>query len=84
MIKLEPTAPGQPVRLKLRGVHSSDSMSSFLPNQEVHDFCAFYSLIEPKPESKADMVKMTYNGPPGVFVPGKKPSPGFFCNGDWF
>lgn len=83
-VRIEPTAAGETVRLKLRGLHGSDSLSSFLPGQEVKDYCAFYSLLTPAPESTNEMVKVIYNGPPGTFAPGKKPSPGYFCMGDWF
>lgn len=83
-LKIEPPAPGKPVRLKLHGMHGADGISSFVQGQEVLDFCGFYSLLEPRqPESQ--MVKMIYNGPPpGSFVPGAQPSPGYFCPGDGF
>jgi hypothetical protein len=70
--------------LKLKGLHAPNAVSSFLPGDEVKDFCAFYSLIEPK-QSSTEMVKVFYNGPPtGSLPPGAKPSPGFFCMGDGF
>ena len=82
-VRIEPTAPGQPVRLKVRGLHHPGAVSSFTTGQEIGDFCAFYSLLEPRPAS-SDMVKVFYNGPPGMLAGGAKPSPGFFCMGDWF
>ncbi len=83
-VKIEPPNPGQPVRLKLKGLHAPNAVSSFLPGDEVKDFCAFYSLIEPK-QSSSEMVKVYYNGPPtSSFPPGAKPSPGYFCMGDGF
>jgi|SoiMethySBSTD1v2_1073268.scaffolds.fasta_scaffold65995_2 hypothetical protein len=80
-LRIEPPAPGKPVKLKLHGLHGADGISSFTQGQEVPDFCAFYSLLEPK---QSDMVKMFYNGPPVTVGPAGQPSPGYFCPGDGF
>lgn len=82
-LKIEPPAPGKPVRLKLHGLHAADGLSSFVQGQEVYDFCSFYSLVEPKQPSSA-MVKMVYNGPPAGYSKVGQPSPGYFCPGDGF
>jgi hypothetical protein len=82
-LRIEPPKPGQPVRLKLHGMHGADGVASFLQGQEVRDFCAFYSLLEPK-QPKAQMVKMFYNGPTMNPGPSGQPSPGYFCPGDGF
>jgi len=83
-LKIEPPAPGTPVKLKLHGLHGADAVSSFVQGQEVREFCAFYSLLEPK-QPASEMVKMFYNGPPASSFPsGAQPSPGYFCGGDGF
>ena len=82
-LKIEPPSPGKPVKLKLHGLHGADGISSFVQGQEVREFCAFYSLLEPK-QPASQMVKMFYNGPSGTFAPGAQPSPGYFCSGDGF
>ena len=82
-LRIEPPAPGRPVRLKLHGLHGADGISSFTKGQEVRDFCAFYSLLEPK-QARSNMVRMFYNGPSTNPGPSGQPSPGYFCPGDGF
>jgi hypothetical protein len=82
-LRIEPPKPGKPVRLKLHGLHGADGVASFVQGQEVRDFCAFYSLVEPK-QAESDMVRLFYNGPSGTPGAFGQPSPGYFCPGDGF
>ena len=81
---IRPTKPNQPVRLRMRGLHAMNSPPSYANDQELADFCAFYALVQPPPAS-AEWLRLKYVTP--TFTPGpntSKPSPGFFCDPNWF
>jgi hypothetical protein len=79
---LKPNAPGEAVRLRLRGLHAMNTPPT--DGDELRDFCAFHALLTPEVRS-TDYVRIYYKAPP---TPqgggGAMPSPGFYCNGDWF
>ena len=94
-VRIAPLAPNEPVRLRLRGLHAMGSAASYADGDEIKDFCAFYSLYRkagfvplppgaPTPMSSASRLKMFLVNPAPRFANGDQPSPGFFCNGDWF
>jgi len=82
---------GKPVRLTLRGLHSMP-MTGAYGSVEMKDFCAFYSLVQDKdgnPIPPAKRLRIFYEGPRSQagMTPEEhaaQPSPGFYCNGDWF
>jgi hypothetical protein len=85
---LEPNATGEAVRLTLRGLHAAGTAASLGGGDRLKDFCAFYSLVEPRPKF-ADWLVPHYVAAAlpslnqGPFA-GGQPSPGFFCTGDGF
>jgi hypothetical protein len=90
-LTIAPTAPGMPVRLRLRGLHSMGSAASYANGDEIKDFCAFYSLFkasptapEPTPMSSSSRLKMFLVNTTPPLASGGQPSPGFFCDGIWF
>ena len=47
-------SPGQPVKLRLRGLHEHDRLArSSATGQELADFCAFYSLLDTAPKASS-------------------------------
>ena len=74
---------GNKVELTLRGKHDSSGQPA--ANMPLHDFCAFYELLEPRPDTSKWLLPYYIPAPlpPGSSV-NAMPSPGFFCNGDWF
>jgi hypothetical protein len=78
---LKPNAPGEAVRLRLRGLHAMNTPPK--DGDELYDFCAFHSLLTPKVTSK-DYVRIFYKAPDVPQGGSGMPSPGFYCNGDWF
>lgn len=90
-LKIEPTAPGMPVKLRLRGLHSMGTAASYANGDEIKDFCAFYSLFrasptapEPTPMSSSARLKMFLVNTTPALASGGQPSPGFFCDGIWY
>ena len=93
---LAPWAPGKPVRLLLRGLHTMPMTGAYGSNFELKDFCAFYSLLEGGEQIPSNKrLRLFYEAPqfasatptPGAqsFGPNRpQPSPGFYCSGDWF
>ncbi len=80
---LKPDSPGEPVRLRLRGLHASMSPpASLRDGDELKDFCAFHTLLEP-PVNSSDYVRIYYKAPAQTGGPGQ-PSPGFFCDPNLF
>ena len=74
---------GNKVELTLRGLHASSGQP--MPNMPLHDFCTFYQLLQPMP-LPTDFLLPHYipaQKPPGS-GPYAMPSPGFFCDGNWF
>jgi hypothetical protein len=83
LTKLVLQPQGNRVVLFLRGRHNMSVPGDQAP---LKDFCTFYQLLQPMPDPK-DFLTPTYIAatpatppPPGT----QKPSPGFFCSGDWF
>lgn len=92
-ILLNPTAMGftrlvlQPqggrVELTLRGLHASSGQP--MPNMPLHDFCAFYQLLQPMPLPAEFLLPHYIPAPvPTGSNASAMPSPGFYCDGDWF
>jgi hypothetical protein len=78
---------GNRVRLKLMGLHDM-SKQELKPGEELKDFCAFYQLLDPRPDPK-DWLRPHYVPATVVSASTATPqpigtSPGFFCPGDWF
>lgn len=80
---LKPTATNEPVRLRLRGLHAMSTGASLADGQELTDFCAFNALLQPLPKSP-EFLRVYYKAPPAASAGGAQPSPGFFCDGNWF
>jgi len=78
---LKPNAPGEAVRLRLRGLHAMNTPPK--DGDELRDFCAFHSLLTPRVDAK-DYVRIFYKAPPRPPSGAGMPSPGFYCSGDWF
>lgn len=74
---------GNRVELTLRGKHGSSAQPA--PGMPLHDFCAFYQLLQPMPPPEQFLLPHYVPAPP---LPGNNqaamPSPGWFCPGDWF
>lgn len=83
-IFLEPTDVGKPVRLQLRGKHAHTTDPSPRPGDELKDHCAFYSLLTPVPQYSTWLKPHFMSAGNTPTSGGGQPSPGFFCNGDWF
>jgi hypothetical protein len=78
---LKPTAPNEPVRLRLRGLHAMNAPPK--DGDELKDFCAFHTLLEP-PVDSSKYVRIYYKEPPRGLSGGTMPSPGYFCDGNMF
>jgi hypothetical protein len=50
---------------------------------ELTDFCAFHTLLEP-PVDSSKYVRIYYKAPPRPPGGDAMPSPGFFCDGNMF
>jgi hypothetical protein len=74
---------GNTVELTLRGMHD---MGSSIPGDgaPLKDFCAFYQLMQPRPDKKEFLVPHYIAAAGGTGGGGGLPSPGFFCPGEWF
>ena len=74
---------GNTVELSLRGMHD---LGSAIPGDgaPLKDFCAFYQLMQSRPDKKDFLVPHYIAAPGGTGGAGGVPSPGFFCPGDWF
>jgi hypothetical protein len=94
-IVLDSPDAAKPVRLILRGLHDMPMTGAFGSRIELTDFCAFYSLLEGGDKIPSDKrLRLFYEPPspqqiasfapqnPGANPP--QPSPGFYCDGDWF
>jgi hypothetical protein len=83
LTKLVLKPQGNRVVLILRGRHDTTIPGHQAP---LKDFCTFYQLLQPMPDPKDFLTPVyieaasTTPPPPGS----PKPSPGFFCSGDWF
>jgi hypothetical protein len=74
----------KPVRLRLRGLHATHSPASYADGQELTDFCAFNALL-PGPVDSKNWLRIYYVKPPYIPPPGTmQPSPGYYCDGNWF
>jgi hypothetical protein len=82
---------GNRVELKLTGLHAMGA-PELNDGDELKDFCTFYQLLQPRPAAK-DFLKVYYIKAPlnasttpntNALTNSGQPSPGFFCNGDWF
>jgi hypothetical protein len=85
-LTINPPAPGQPVKLRVRGIHA-DMLHS--PTGKLHDFCAFYGLFNviPPYETWLEPHVIMIAAPPSSTTSttgGGQPSPGFYCPADWF
>jgi hypothetical protein len=78
---IKPNSPSEPVRLRLRGLHSMNSPPK--DGDELKDFCAFHTLLTPEVKSP-DYVRIFYKAPPRPPGGQGMPSPGFFCDGNMF
>ena len=78
---LKPNSPNEPVRLRLRGLHAMNAPPN--DGDELKDFCAFHTLLEP-PVDSSHYVKIYYKAPPRPPGGNAMPSPGFFCDGNMF
>jgi hypothetical protein len=81
--RLEIAPQGNMVRLAVRGIHADDDGLTLGMTRELTDHCAFYSLLQKVPPSSTWLRpfyisnQLLANGDP-------QPSPGFYCNPDWF
>ena len=73
---------GNKVEFTLRGLHAMGGMLG--DGEPLKDFCTFYQLLQPMPPATKFLVPYYIKAtmPPGSGY--GAPSPGFFCNGDWF
>lgn len=78
---LKPNAPGEAVRLRLRGLHAMNSPPK--DGDELKDFCAFHALLTPAVKS-ANYVRIFYKAPQRGQAAEGMPSPGYFCDGNMF
>ena len=83
LTKLVLQPQGNRVELILRGKHDSTVPGDHEP---LRDFCTFYQLMQPMPDPKDFLLPIFVAVPPLPTPPpgSPKPSPGFFCSGDWF
>ncbi len=81
---LEPTKAGEPVKLSLKGKHAHTTDPSPQPGDELKDHCAFYSLLKDVPPYSTWLKPHFMSAGASPTSGGGQPSPGFFCNGDWF
>ena len=74
---------GNRVELTLRGLHD---MASSIPGNgsPLKDFCTFYQLLQPMPAEKDFLTPHYIEAANATVQAGGKPTPGFFCSGDWF
>ena len=82
-VTIAPSSSGQPVKLELKGKHSSSASSATIAH-----FCAFYELLDPVPPMGERFIPTFIDPATGLpcvtGTPGCQPSPGAFCPGDWF
>jgi hypothetical protein len=83
LTKLVLKPQGNRVVLILRGRHNMSVPGDQAP---LKDFCSFYQLLQPMPDPKDFLTPVYIAATPATPPPpgSQKPSPGFFCNGDWF
>ena len=83
LTKLVLKPQGNRVVLKLAGTHDMTVPGDRAP---LKDFCAFYQLLQPMPDPKDFLLPIYIAAAPATPLPpgSQQPSPGFFCNGDWF
>ena len=83
-IVIERTAPGRPVRLELKGLHTANTGTELPVGAPIHHYCAFYQLLDPIPASTEWLIPH-FAGNPKVAPadPKGSPSPGPFCPGQW-
>ena len=78
----EADSPNEPVRLRLRGLHAMNAPPK--DGDELKDFCAFHTLLEPPVETSSSHIRQDLLQ--GAAAPtGRRsmPSPGFFCDGKY-
>jgi hypothetical protein len=78
---LKPNSANEAVRLRLSGLHAMNTPPK--DGDELTDFCAFHSLLEPPVES-SKYVRIYYKAPPRPSNGVALPSPGFFCDPTMF
>jgi len=85
---LKPNASGEPVRLRLRGLHAMGAAATLADGEEIKDFCVFHQLLTTPtggaPPSSDKWVKIFYKAPDANLYGAAMPSPGFFCDGGSF
>ena len=80
---LKPTSPTEAVRLRLRGLHAMDTPASMKDGDELKDFCAFHTLLEP-PVASSQYVRIYYRAPPLSPSGDAMPTPGYYCDGNGY
>jgi hypothetical protein len=81
-IVVQPEAPGQPVKLKMIGLHDEMTPPSIPLGMPVQHFCGFYELLQPVP---TDQMLPYFAGNPTLSAAYRagQPSPGPLCPGDF-
>lgn len=79
---------GNKVALQLKGKHATATPPALTSGTPLHDFCAFYQLLQPMPPP-AEFLLPHYIPDAALLIAqntssGGAPTPGFFCPGDWF
>jgi len=83
LTKLVLKPQGNRVVLVLRGRHDTSIPGHQAP---LKDFCTFYQLLQPMPDPNDFLTPFYIEATPLTLPPpgSQKPSPGFFCPGEWF
>jgi hypothetical protein len=82
-IVVGPRNPGQPVQLKLHGLHSSSTSTTLPVGAPITDYCSFYQLLQPVPPQTEWLIPHFAGTTTAPAAGVGLPSPGVYCPGMW-